>query len=162
MLDCGCFSVTSFDEYVRSSPKAYGVDSYAAYQDYGPGMPRGVVYLVIPLPDSQYENVGSILRASDQRRRAFWEEAQKQSGDLAEGSVWEAYVPPDVREMSSSSRIVDREAVVVRGTQIRRCGQRFLVAAMGNPLLLGELRERDWEVLREEYAKFTGKIKWVD
>jgi hypothetical protein len=80
------------------------------------------------------------------------------SGTLEYGEVFEVLIPAKERPMGVRSKIVDRDAIVVRAHIQDACGRRFLVAVQANPV--GDVDDWTWKLLRDNYAMFVANIKW--
>ncbi|MGB8715886.1 MAG: hypothetical protein WCD66_05930 [Rhodanobacteraceae bacterium] len=156
VLVTSCVSVRSFDELLRSSPKLYGDDSFVGYIDYGPGMPRGSVFLVIPL-NSEPESLGDLLVQADPKHHKFWLEAKLLKGQIAPDKVFEAIVPPLQHSPGPHETIIEREAILVRGQVHGACGKQYLVAAQANPMVS---ESREWPILRKRYDQFISSLQW--
>lgn len=156
-LSTTCAVVTSFASELRSAPGLHEPDAFVGYYDYGPGMPRGPVFLIAPVPVESLVSVGALLQSADPKKRPFWLEAKLRSGDLASGDAFEAWVPAKQRSPSPRSTIIDREAVLVRGHLHSACGKRYLVAVQGSPFLD---TEREWPIISKKYDLFLSHIEW--
>ena len=157
LLQTSCVAVRSFDDSLRSAPGLHGADWFVGYLDFGPGMPRGHVFLVSPLPETIAETPGEVLRSADPKGRDFWLEATLTEGAVAVGKTFEALVPPEQHSPSPNSIIVEREAILVRGSIVVGCGKRYLVAVQGNPFG-SEVAE--WSELRKNYKLFQDNLVW--
>ena len=157
VLVTSCVSVRSFDQLLRSSPKLYGDDSFVGYIDYGPGMPRGTVFLILPvskLPDT----LGQLLMQADPKHHQFWLEARPLNGRLEPGKVFEAIVPPLQHSPAPNEIIIEREAILVRGKVHEACGKQYLVAAQAHPMAS---ESSEWPILRKRYEQFLSNLKWL-
>ncbi|MEB2316911.1 MAG: hypothetical protein OZ919_12700 [Xanthomonadaceae bacterium] len=157
LLTTSCVVVKSFAPQLRSAPQLHGADAFVGYYDYGPGMPRGHVFLVSPVSTATPLAIGELLQSADPRKRSFWLDATLTSGDMRSGGPFEALVPPKQHSPSPNSTIVEREAVLVRGQLRNACGKHYLVAVQGNPL---GLEHQEWPRIRESYELFTSNLQW--
>lgn len=158
LLATSCVVVRSFAPELRSAPGLHGPDSFIGYFDYGPGMPRGYVFLVAPVNADSFGSVGELLQSVDPRRSSFWLEAKLVNGALSPNESFEALVPPKQHSPSPNSTIVEREAVLVRGSFHTACGKRYLLAVQGNPF--GIETRTEWPKIRERYELFTSSLQW--
>jgi hypothetical protein len=158
LLTTSCVVVRSFAPELRSAPGLHGSDSFIGYFDYGPGMPRGYVFLVAPVKTGSFGSVGELLQSADPRHRSFWIDAQLMNGGFNDNEVFEALVPPKQNSPSPNSTIVEREAVLVRGSLHTACGKRYLLAVQGNPFAIETGTE--WPKIRESYELFTASVQW--
>lgn len=158
LLATSCVAVRSFAPQLRSAPGLHGPDSFVGYFDYGPGMPRGYVFLVAPVKAEPFSSVGELLQSVDPRHRSFWLEAQLINGDLRSVEPFEAFVPPKQHSPSPNSVITEREAVLVRGSFHSACGRRYLLAVQGNPFAMEASTE--WPRVRQSYELFKSSVQW--
>ncbi len=158
LLATSCVAVRSFAPELRSAPGLHGPDSFVGYYDYGPGMPRGYVFLVAPVNMDSFGSVGQLLQSADPRQRSFWLEAKLLNGGLNSNTSFEALVPPKQHSPSPRSIIVEREAVLVRGSLHEACGKHYLVAVQGNPF--GVETTSEWPKIREGYELFRSNLQW--
>jgi hypothetical protein len=156
-LTTSCVFIRSFDQALRSSPKLYGEDSFVGYIDHGPGMPRGPVFLVLPLK-SLPTNPGELLMQADPKHREFWLETKLTNGQIALGQTFEAIVPPLQHSPDPNSTIVEREEIRLRGQIHAACGKQYLVAAQSTPMIYGDANE--WTRLRRNYDQFVSNLRW--
>ncbi|MEW8629138.1 MAG: hypothetical protein AB2591_03985 [Candidatus Thiodiazotropha sp.] len=155
-LPTSCVKVRNFDVMLRSSPKQFSDDSYVGYIDYGPGMPRGHMFLILPIRGA-YESVAELLRAADPRQREMWLEGSLRAGGLPSGEWFEFVVPEKVNQVMARGRIIEREALLVRGYLHKACGKTYLVAAQANPLVS---EAAEWPRLRSSAEKFASNLAW--
>jgi hypothetical protein len=156
-LTTSCVSIRSFDEGLRSSPRLYGEDSFVGYIDRGPGMPRGPVFLVLPLT-SLPANPGELLMQADPKHRKFWLETKLVNGQIAPGQTFEATVPPLQHSPDPNAIIVEREAILLHAQIHTACGKDYLVAAHANPMVSEDASE--WIRLRKSYDQFVSSLQW--
>lgn len=158
VLTTSCVSIISFNKRLRASPQIYGDDTFVGYIDYGQHMPKGHVFLVLPLK-TQPNTVGELLIDADPRHRQFWLEAQLLRGEISSNTVFEARVPPIQKRTSPNAVIAEREALFLRGEIHVSCGNRYLVAVQANPLVS---ESNEWEGIRESYANFKSSLRWPE
>ena len=157
LLATSCVRVRSFAPELRSAPQLHGQDDFVGYFDYGPGMSRGHVFLVAPVPAAMDISIGELLQAADPKRRPFWLEAKLTNGRLGADEPFEAYVPPKQHSPDPGATIVEREAVLIRGSLHSVCGKRYLVAVQGNPRIT---ESSEWPFIRKHYDLFVSNIQW--
>ena len=156
-LTTSCASIRSFDQKLRSSPRIYDEDSFVGYIDNGPGMPRGPVFLVLPLTGLP-DNPGELLMQADPKHRKFWLETKLANGQIAPGQTFEATVPPLQHSPDPNATIVEREAILLRAQIHTACGKQYLVAAHANPMVSEDASE--WTRLRKSYDQFVSSLQW--
>ena len=157
-IETSCVTVRSFHESLRSSPGSHGPDWFVGYLDFGPGMPRGHVFLVSPLQDGVKDSVGDLLMDADPRRREFWLEANLIEGSVGVGENFKAFVPPKQHSPSPNSTIVERQAILVRGMVVLECGKPYLVSVQGNESSVS--LEADWPRLEDSFVLFRDNLSW--
>ena len=157
LLVTSCITVRSFAPELRSAPKLHGEDSFVGYFDYGPGMSRGHIFLVFPALDDANDDIGKLLQAVDPKKREFWLEASLKQGDLASSEPFEAVVPPKQHYSNPNSLIVEREAILMRGSLQAACGKRYLIAVQGNPRAS---EDSEWPRIRVSYDLFVSNLQW--
>jgi len=155
-LPTSCVTVRNFDVSLRSSPQQFSDDSYVGYLDYGPGLPRGHVFLVLPVSGAP-GSVAELLQAADPKHRNMWLEGDLRAGGFSEGEWFEFVVPEKVSLVTERGRMIEREALLLRGYIQSACGKRYLVAAQANPLV-SEIDE--WPKLRVSAKKFASSLAW--
>jgi hypothetical protein len=157
VLDCGEFRVTVFNEHLNSSPNIFGPNTFVAYEDFGPGLSRGTVFLVLSKAEYERTENGIPLFDFDPKERDFWKEAELREGSYEEENVFIAVVPEKSRSPMPSAKIVDREELFVCGMLTERNGIHFLVMAQRNPLHNGSDAT---EMARKDFEEFTSNIEW--
>lgn len=158
LLATSCVVVRSFAPELRSAPGLHGPDSFIGYLDYGPGMSRGYVFLVLPVESKSYGSIGELLQSVDPRRRSFWLETKLISGDLSSNESFEAFVPPKQHSPSPNSTFVEREMLLIRGSFHTACRKRYLLAVHGNPFAIKTSIE--WPKIRASYDLFKSNLQW--
>ena len=156
VLTTSCVTIQNFNKNLRSSPGIYGDDTYVGYIDYGLGMSRGHVFIVLPITVHP-ATIGELLRETDPKHRSLWLEANLVNGQLSEGHVFEAVVPPLQYKTSPNVTITEREAILIRGSIYSACGKNYLVFVQANPSGT-ELYE--WPLVKKNYEKFISSLKW--
>jgi hypothetical protein len=158
VLPTTCVSVTSFAPELRSSPRSNAPDTYVGYFSYGSTWPGGPVFLVSPVTLEPGQPVGALLLAASTRKQKFWEEATLRSGRLAEGEVFEAIVPPKQHQPHPNDTIIERDAIMVRGSIHAACGKHYLVAVQANPFATES--DEEWAAIRKNYDLFVANLQW--
>ncbi len=167
-LDCGCFEIESFDEYLRSKPLAQGADSYIGYLDYG-SHGYSQPWVIFPGEHPATAHVGSEIRAFEPAHKEIWDETRLLSGSIAPGVVFEAYIPGVLDDRSTPGFwIVERDPVLVRGVILERCDRRFLLMKATRDYPhddeVGDRAEKKREESRARLArsfdKFLANVHW--
>ncbi len=154
-MDCGSFVVDSFNEYLRSSPKLYGENSYIGYEDFGAGMPRGSVFVILEDNNSDYSSVPSLLRSAAPKKQEFWNEAITTKG--YEGVEDFFAIVPEKANTFGGSKIIERPEILIRGRLLRFKDRKYLLLVQDSSPFVGErARERLFDLME----MFSEKIEW--
>lgn len=125
-LDCGCFEVISFNEYLRSKPNARGIDSFIGYIDLG-WIGYGEPWVVLPGTHAPNGQIGNEIQAFEPGHKKIWLETRLLSGNTSPGVIFEAYIPGVADRPSPNAWITKRAPVLLRGVILERCDKRFLL-----------------------------------
>jgi hypothetical protein len=133
VFSTSCVTVKSFDEKLQSRPGLGGKDRYVGTIDFSGGLGSSTTFVISPVTVTPGMAVGEVLRQADHRRNKFWTGAQMTAGQPEVGKPFEAYVPPDVKEIMPNATVTKRPAIMVRGHLQEACGKLYLVAVFANP-----------------------------
>ena len=157
-IETSCALIQSFDKKLRSSPRIYGEDSYVGYIDYGPGISRGHVFLILPHSNKNV-SIGQILKEVDPQKRDLWMEAKMLSGNLSEEQSFEAKIPAVTKKSGEFGTIIERQAILIKGYLISACNKNYLVFVQGNPMFS---ESKEWENIRKRFDVFISHITWPE
>ncbi|HEY5813136.1 MAG TPA: hypothetical protein VIT23_10860 [Terrimicrobiaceae bacterium] len=154
-VNCGAFQIISFERNLRSSPNAYGKGTYVGYEDNGPGMDRGTVFIVLPLNVAGKKDVAGTLAATDPKRRGFWSEGRVLSGSIDSGT-FVFYVPED---WSGTERMktINRPALALKGSVVRTQSQAFLVLSQEEESTSIDVTLR---ILEKKHSRFLRAVQF--
>ena len=102
--------------------------------------------------------VGAVLLAASTRKQKFWNEATLRRGRVAEGETFEAIVPSKQHQPHPNETIIERDAIMVRGSIHAACGKHYLVAVQANPFTMEF--DAEWAAVRKNYDQFVSNLQW--
>ncbi len=107
VTDCGAFTFRSFDDNFRVASGRYGPDSLQAYQDFGPGAPRGGLFFAAKTDGFQSSQFGAEMTRIDPSHMNIWRDSRDVKGDFRAGEVFSGTIPM-VASTSGNLTIVKR------------------------------------------------------
>jgi hypothetical protein len=120
VVDCGAFTFKVPESSYRVTPNRYGPNSLMAYQDFGPGSPRGGLFTVSETDGFQSDRFGEEMQRIEKSHINFWDEATSVQGAFRKGEVFSGILPEVARKMGNN-KMIQRPAIGFVG-QVKTIG----------------------------------------
>lgn len=154
--DCGAFTFRAYDDRFRVACGRYGPDSLQAYQDFGPGAPRGGLFFVAKTNGFQNDQFAKEMTRIDPSHMKIWQDARVLSGNFRAGKVFSGTIPQQGTTFGNSTMVKNPEYNFTG--QIRTIGtSQYILMHVDSGF--GSNSSIHREIVRENFEKFTASIK---